>query len=344
VTKRRAYRRQEPPLSISLELSEGCNLYCNFCGLQGIREQKVKNYKFMERETLVRVVEQVRDLGWNCRVGFAMRGEPTMHPDYVGMIGAVRDSLPRATILMLTNSGGLLRKPGPVANVTGLFDAGLNVLGLDDYEGVGLVPKVLEALSERGELRSGGATHPLGFAFYKYPQEPAGNPHVRVKRGTRMLVQIRDISVTDSTDKKGNHNRLSNHAGAGGERNERMAGSRCALPFRQMAVRFDGNVPLCCNDWRGEYRCGSVLETPLDDIWQSAAMGAAREMLIRGKRVFKPCLGCDHRSFRVGLLPDLKGQGRVHLPDAQTTADVSAAIEDGPMTQPVLRPWEKPAC
>src|SRR6476620_3700058 len=100
-------------------------------------------YVFMEKSTLTKVLEEVRDLGWNCRVGFAMRGEPTMHPDYVGMIAETTRILPRAHVTMLTNAGGLLRKAGPAANVKALFDAGLAVLGLDNYEGVGLVPKVL---------------------------------------------------------------------------------------------------------------------------------------------------------------------------------------------------------
>lgn len=336
----RRYREQEPPFSISLELSEGCNLYCNFCGLQGIREQKVKNFKFMEERTMEAICSQIAELGWNVRVGFAMRGEPTMHPDYIRMVSIVRKHLPRATMLMLSNGGGILRKPGPMSNITGLFDAGLNVLGFDDYVGVGLVPKILEAVGEHGRLRS-GQKHKTGFMFYKYPEDPNGNPHARHGFRERVLVQVRDISVTDSTDKKGNHNRLSNHAGAGGPRNERMAGKRCALPFRQMAFRFDGNVTLCCNDWRGEFYCGNVHEDGVGAIWNGAAFGAAREHLIRGERTFKPCLGCDHRSFRVGLLPDARGQGKVRRPDEQTRKDVERAVARGPLTQPVLRPWEK---
>jgi len=337
----RKYRTQEPPFSLSIELSEGCNLYCNFCGLQGIREKASKNYKFMALETIESVADQVAELGWKCRIGFAMRGEPTMHPDYIGMIAAVRKRLPRATMLMLSNGGGILRKPGPVANVTGLFDAGLNILGFDDYVGVGLVPKILEAIEKEGKLKN-GVRHKLGFEFFKYPDDPRGNPHVRTSRNVRRLVQVRDLSVTEATDKKGNHSRLSNHAGAGGAPNDRMEGRRCALPFRQLAIRFDGNVPLCCNDWRGEYRTGNVVTDGLEACWNSAAMGAAREHLIRGERsAFKPCDGCDHRSYRVGLLPDLLGKKKLHRPDEQTSRDVYEATKHGPMTAPVLRPWEK---
>lgn len=332
--KTRKYRLQEPPFALAIEFTEGCNLYCNFCGLQGIREKSEKNYKFMTVETARSIAKQVAELGWKSRIGFAMRGEPTMNPHAADIVRVIREHLPRATMLMLSNGGGLLRKPGPAANVQALFDAGLNILGLDDYEGVGIVPKILSTINEQGAQ--------VGYEFYKYPDDPRGNPHVRTRPSVRRLVQVRDLSVTQATDKKGNHNRLSNHAGAGGELNDRMEGKRCALPFRQMAIRFDGNVPLCCNDWRGEFRTGNVITDGIEACWQSAAMGAAREYLIRGERsALRPCAGCDHRSYRVGLLPDLLGKGKLHKPDEQTARDVAAALKDGPMTKPVLRPWEK---
>ena len=49
---------QEPPFCIQFELTEGCNLACSFCGIQGIRDngahgpsnttgKNSKPYKFM---------------------------------------------------------------------------------------------------------------------------------------------------------------------------------------------------------------------------------------------------------------------------------------------------------
>lgn len=339
MTERRKYRRQEPPFNVTLELTKGCNLSCSFCAVSAIQEKQGRGYEFMRPETLVRVMEQIRELGWNCRVGFAMRGEPTMHPDYVGMIRITREHLPRAHVTMLTNAGGLLRKPGPVANVTALFDAGLSVLGLDHYQGIGFVPKVLDAIGEHGRLRS-GAPHPLGFTFYRYPEGgPEGNPHVRRPRGSRTLVQIRDISAESADKKRGTHGKIFNYAGLGGPPDDSMAGKRCHHPFRQFVVHWDGNVPLCCNSWDSPYNCGSVLEQSMDEIWQGNALGAAREKLYRGERDFTPCAGCNHRSYRVGLLPDALGQKTVHRPDEQTARDARAALRGGRRDEIVRLPW-----
>ena len=340
----RKYRRQEPPNSLSFELALGCNLRCAFCGIAGVQERQGHGYKFMAEATMRSAMEQVARLGWNSRIGFAMRGDPTQHPDYAGMVAITHEHRPRSTKLMLTNAGGLLRKPGPVANVEALFDAGLNVLGLDHYQNVGYVPKVLKALADEydsgHEMKTGTQYGP--FNFFEYPQDPNGNPHQRRRPGTRMLVRIVDISWTEKTDKKGNHNRLSNHAGAGAPPNTRMEGKRCALPFRQLAIHWDGSVAVCCNDWRGEYHCGNILTDGIEAIWNGPAFGAAREMLYAGKRSgLRPCAGCDHRSYRVGILPNHDGSASLHRPDAQTRAEIARVNALPPQVTPVLRPWEK---
>ncbi len=349
--KKRAYRIQEPPFNVTLELTQGCNLRCSFCAVAGIQPKQGKGYVFMEKSTLTKVLEEVRDLKWNCRVGFAMRGEPTMHPDYVGMIAETHRILPKAHVTMLTNAGGLLRKPGPAANVKALFDAGLAVLGLDNYEGVGLVPKILEGIEsemklplksgKKFTLHAAEQDQDTDFTFYHYPQDLEGNPHMRRPRGgTKTLVCIRDIAAQDAEEKKGNHGKLFNYAGVGAPANDKMVGKKCHHPFRQIAIRADGTVAICCNDWRGEYVCGDVKKQSVEEIWQGPEFGAAREMLYHGKREMKPCQGCDHRSYRVGLLPDALGQGKVRKPDEQTARDIKRAVSKGPLNEPVLRPWE----
>ncbi len=327
---------------MSFELALGCNLRCDFCGIAGVQEKQGHGYKFMAKETMISTMQQVAALGWTSRIGFAMRGDPTQHPDYAGMVGITHEFRPKSTKLMLTNAGGLLRRPGPVANVQALFDAGLNILGLDHYQNVGYVPKVLKAVEDEYGTLVSGKDCGIKYRFFEYPEDSAGNPHVRVKPSVRRLVRIRDIAWTESTDKKGNHNRLSNHAGAGAPPNDRMQGKRCALPFRQLAIHWDGSVAVCCNDWRGEYHCGNVLTDGVEAVWQSAAMGAAREMLYAGNRAgLKPCAGCDHRSFRVGILPNHDGSATLHKPDKQTRDEIARVNALPSQTTPVLRPWEK---
>jgi len=313
------------------------------CAVGVIHDKPGRGYKFMEKSTLIRTVDHIKDLGWNCRIGFAMRGEPTLHPDYIGMVAAVRERLPKVHMTMLTNGGGLLRKPGAVKNVTGLFSAGLNVLGMDHYTGIAFVPKIMETIDNESPMPlKNGTLHPLGFTFYKYPEDRAGNPHVRRPRNSRTLVQIRDIMEQNDENKTGTHSKIFNYAGLSYPPDDSMMGKRCHHPFRQIVVHWDGNVPLCCNSWDSPYNIANINDTSLNDIWQSNAFGAAREKLIRGERDFTPCKGCNHRSYRVGLLPDLMGQGKLHRPDAQTDVDLKEALKGG-RRSPLINPpaWMK---
>src|SRR6516225_5457706 len=196
-TAMREYRRQESPYAAQIEFIEGCNLRCGFCGLQGIRskEDQGKNYKSMSKETLTSVMTGMVDAGWNPRIEFAMHGEPTMHEDYIGMIRLARELAPRLQLMMTSNGGGLLQKPGPVENISRSFEAGLNILALDDYQGIGYVSKIRKAL-ETG--------YDFSYPVYDYPADPRGNPHHRHPISYRMLSLVQDISITE----KGTHGKF----------------------------------------------------------------------------------------------------------------------------------------
>lgn len=332
MNKRRRYRIQEDPFCIQIELTESCNLACSFCGLQGIRDVKSskKNFKFMSEETLRALLTEVKEAGWRSRLEFAMHGEPTMHPDYVGMIKVCREIIPRNQIMMTSNGGGILRKPGPVANIRTLFDVGLNILALDNYKGVGIVPKIIDAWRTYDD-------QVMGIKIYDYPKDKDGNPHQRRPYSTKMITIVADIE--DST--KGTHATLTNHAGCGLPPLTEPMMKQCAKPFRELGIRWDGSVAMCCNDWRGVVKCGNVNETSIVDIWQGPAFGAAREKLFVGQRDFEPCKKCDYKTYRNGLLPDNSGKAKLHKPDSQTESDLQSAVAGSPYTAPVLRPWEK---
>lgn len=324
------YRKQEAPNAVQIELVEGCQLRCSFCGLNGIRG-KDNNYKFMEKQTLQVLCLQMREMKWNPRIELAVHGEPTWHPNLIEMVGLIRTIGPDWYIMMTSNGGGLLGKPGPLANIRNLFEtAGLNTLALDDYDGAKIVPKIRKALQDEASLAD--------VVVIEYPEEkPAGNPHTRTP-GKR-LVFVEDIGKANT----GTHSTLNNHAGAGAPPNDSGMGKRCAKPFRELTVRWDGSVAICCNDWRGIYKCGNVVTSGLEKVWNGAAMGAARVKLYRGERDFGPCLGCDATSYRVGLLPDKKGLVRMPKPNVENARDIRDACAGEPYTKPVLREWENDA-
>ena len=71
----------------------------------------------------------------------------------------------------------------------------------------------------------------------------------------------------------------------------------CLLPFRQMVVRPDGKVSLCCNDARGEMTLGDVGKQSMAEIWHSDEYVRIRENIRKGRQYIPVCRFCDFITF-----------------------------------------------
>jgi MoaA/NifB/PqqE/SkfB family radical SAM enzyme len=314
---------QDPPYTVKIEFSEGCNLACKFCGINSIREKPGKLFNFMTVQTVERIAQEVARLGWTSRLELAMHGEPSMNPNFVRIIEAIHKHLPDNQIMMTSNGAGYLRD---IANVDAAFDAGLNILCLDDYQNVNIVPKVLE----RYALTSGKVQ------VINYPESRAHSPYKRWPKGTKVIVVFAYISIPQP----GVHNRLDNMGGMAAPRTHEQDGKRCGRPFREIAFRWDGKVATCCDDWRGQYLCGDITRQSLDEIWQGEAFMALRRKLYAGERDFGACNGCSDMSYRTGLLPDRMGKREMGPVTAKDKLVIATAMSHNPLTTVVKRPWE----
>jgi MoaA/NifB/PqqE/SkfB family radical SAM enzyme len=323
---------QDPPNSIQVEFVEGCNLACSFCGIQAIRDngadgpndihgKKSGPYKNLTIQTAEAICDQIREANWNPRIEFAMHGEPTMHPFFVEMVGLFRKKLPKTSLMMTSNGGGLLKDTEETVNK--LMDAGINVLFLDNYERIKIVDKIKERYN---------GPHPV----YEYPSDRQANPHRRRRHDDHDIVVGMDLTLATN----GTHAQVSNHAGSAFPLNYNQSGKRCAKPFRELSIRWDGSVAVCCNDWIGWYKCGNLHQTNLSDIWQGDAFHAARQKLYHGQRNFGPCNGCDNVTLRNGLLPDRMGRQSLPEPDAQTEEHIQKALGNGTYTPKVKKHFD----
>lgn len=331
--------RQDPPYCVQIEPTEGCNLRCTFCGLNGIRG-KDNNFKFMTIETAKRIASQMAENHWNSRIEIAMHGEPTANPNINSIIRIFREHLPKAYILLESNGGFIVKDP--VFKIANLFHFGLSTLVIDEYQNIKFADKIFDKVRQHyiedvgGDWEFDDHIKVFDAIFHDYPSSgPKGNPHQRSPK--KRLVRVRPIDVSTH----GTHASLSNHAGCGGPKNDSKAGKRCAKPFRELSFRWDGSVSICCNDWRGEMPVGNINSMDLEDIWHSDRFYAMRTKLYHGERDRGACAGCDAVSYRVGLLPDHKGAIDLPPTSIPDLAVIDEMLAEGPLTTPVLRDWEK---
>ena len=67
----------------------------------------------------------------------------------------------------------------------------------------------------------------------------------------------------------------------------------CALPYKQMIVRPDGKVSLCCNDPLGKNTLGDLSKESILDVWYGEKFNEVRDALNRGRKNLEHCIYCD---------------------------------------------------
>lgn len=325
-------RSQEPPYSIQITPVEGCNLACDFCGIRGIQELPMHGNKYLSLEDAELIACQIQAAGWNSRIEFNFMGEPTLHPKLKEIFAIFRGHLRKNYFLMITNGAGILKGGRILENIVQFFNSGLDCIAVDCYKDEDIWQRIQTA---HGEVAVGF----LPYKIYNYPRQILGNPHKRVKSEKR-LVYIADIRDNSN----GNHSTICNQCGAadGIDMSNPKNGQRCPRPFREIALKYNGKIALCCNDWRGIYYIGDVHDMPIYELWQNDRFNAARQKLILGQRDFVPCFGCNAFTYRNGLLPDTQGKKahEILAPDAVTEEILKEAVAQGNTVNTVVRPYD----
>ena len=73
--------------------------------------------------------------------------------------------------------------------------------------------------------------------------------------------------------------------------NSKRPRGACAELWNKMVVRWNGDVVLCCHDWRGQVVLGNVENERLEDIWNGPSLSGRRSSHLRGK-FDDICSGC----------------------------------------------------
>ena len=72
-----------------------------------------------------------------------------------------------------------------------------------------------------------------------------------------------------------------------------FAKERCVLPFRQLIIRPDGKVSLCCNDPYGRMTMGDINEQSIKEIWYGPVYAEVRKKIMAGRENLDHCKFCD---------------------------------------------------
>lgn len=256
---------------IQVQTASWCNRTCAFCPSGTFEIPKT----FMEEAVYRRIVDELARLSFAGRFSPYLMNEPLLDKRLPDLIALARDALPNASIFISSNGDALSLALGGQ-----LFDAGLDCLLVNLYD--------LETpVRQRSERIVAELARERDLPILNQPSFPDLIGGTLIRNGPQIaLVDAADWKVEQLT------NRAGNVPGAAVQA-EPLAAS-CYRPFEQAYIRYNGEVVLCCCDWKGEVVFGDVTTTPLDEIFAGPVASRYRDQLGRNSRHgLKLCETCD---------------------------------------------------
>ena len=218
------------------------------------RTRDPRPYKSMSDEMFYSIVRQLHDLNYSGQICLFSNNEPLLDKRVVKFYSHVREALPKARLVLFTN-GTLL-----TLEMFGELMKSLDSLIIDNY--------VKD--SDNYQL-----SRPVQELYDRFGRDARYN---------KVEILIRDVNEV-----------LFTRGGNAPNRTKllRATNCPCTLPYRQMVIRPDGKISLCCADTLGEMTLGDVEKMSLVEIWNNDMYKRIRADLLKGRASVKLCSGCD---------------------------------------------------
>jgi len=281
------------PWSVQVEATFGCTRLCRFCGLRSVKNRPLEDVKFMTLETADMISKQLGEWFDHKRVEFALRGEPTLNPNITEIIKTFRVNFKKGQFMLSTN-GDIIKKNPELVDM--LFENGLNILMIDMYD--------------RNYEFWHDFVKQFNYKAYNFYEDKV-TPYRYYSHKTKMIILMPDIV---EHNKESSVRVLNNQAGNAYAPDLGILPlsvplrRRCHLPFREVSIYYNGNVPICCMDYKEKFIIGNIHEKNLKEIWDSEKFNAVRKVLYYGLREkIDPCKRCNYQGNKLGLVsePDM---------------------------------------
>jgi MoaA/NifB/PqqE/SkfB family radical SAM enzyme len=273
------------PQHVFLETTSACNLKCNFCP----RNTGIGKIGFMDLGLFKKVVDEGASFGPRSYC-LHLFGEPLLAPQLLNMISYVKKANSNNAILLTTN--GVLLDEALAYKIIeyGVDKLVVSIIAATSHTyrrlaGIDMLDTVEANIMRLVSLkRKQGANKPIIYVRILRDEETLGElPIFRKKwKGQAVLAEIRDAhnyggNIKDNILRKKPGRRYP-----------------CYHLWLSPAVSYDGDVSICCNDWKRQAVVGNAGEASLSSIWQGDLIRKYRDHHLSGEyEKIDICAKCD---------------------------------------------------
>ena len=238
---------------VEIETLNRCNGICSFCPVNHNVDKR--EFKKMDKHLFKKIIDELAEINYSGQIALFSNNEPFLDENIIEYHAYMKEKLPNAWRYLCTN-GTLLTMD--------LFEQVIEYLDelvIDNYnQELKLIPnaqKILEFCEAHPEYKK------KVTIILRNPNE------VLTNRGGDAPNRVGDLD----DEKEGN--------------------TSCLLPFRQLIIRPDGKVSLCCNDALGNCTMGDVSKESILEVWNGKAFREIREKIRPGRKNLPKCRFCD---------------------------------------------------
>jgi radical SAM protein with 4Fe4S-binding SPASM domain len=272
------------PQKVQIQTQSYCNGKCLFCPypeVNGKFEQGKMDWAVIEK--IANEISQWDELR---KVVLMLQNEPLLDKDFFKVVRYLKLLRPQTEIFTATN-GTLLTE----SVVQEIVECGLNeiVISLDafsknTYERLHpgfSFEKIMKGINLISTVKPKHLLVTLGFVSTSHNQDEL--EHL-IRFTQEKHLGLRLVHVLNRANNVNNYDQFSLPKLKWRHLKLRFIYKffyqACDLPFTSMAVLFNGDVILCCQDWRRQVVLGNVKTSSLSEIWNGEAFEEIRRKIV----------------------------------------------------------------
>ncbi len=287
----------ETPYTVAIDPSNLCNFKCDFCAIQSKKENLPFRKQLMDKTLFMKIIDDLMEFPEKLKVlRVNGQGEPLLNPDLPEMIRYAKEKEVAEFIEIITNGSRLC----PDLNQK-LIDSGLDRIRISiealDEEGYWNIAKTkIDFDAFRANIkdlhdRSGKCEIYCKIVDVAVPSEEEKNKFFELFGDICDRIFIDNVIPMWSDFEEMNQKIEIRKIGMHGQEIKDV--KVCPFPFYSLIINSDGEVTVCCADWKRKLVVGDLKKESLKEIWNGGTLRNFWIKLLQGeKNSFGMCKKC----------------------------------------------------
>lgn len=286
------------PYSLAIDPCNLCNFECQFCAIQTAEEKLLFKKQFMKKELFEKIIDDLGEFSERLKVlRLSGQGEPLLNPHITEMISYAKQKEVADFIEIVTNGSKFNSQLNKKLVESGIDRIRISIEAVNEENYFEMTNRKIDFnafVDNIKDLHDKSGEH---CEIYIKTVDAAVDTEEKEKLFYDTFENICDRiwvdqvaplwSDFDELNKKFDIKCIGMH----GQKLQPV--NVCPFPFYNLIVNPDGEVTVCCADWKRKLSLGNLSKQKFVDIWNGEILRTFwKDMLTGNKNKYEMCAKC----------------------------------------------------